>query len=298
MVYGLAQSDGSGATGPQLMVDDILNDHSVGGVSGARRLAQSYQQLPAVPDLMLLHRSSNLRGRLIKFTDQLVVIQDRSGGRHTFENHPGTFAHQGETVTLIRPARHAGASEPVTRRSAAGGVVATEQVARVAQASRLWVEGDHDARFIERVWGDELRELGIVVEPMRGIDDLVAAVREFAPQPDRQLAILVDHLVPGSKETRLTEKIDDPNVLILGHPFVDIWQCVRPRSMGIDSWPEVPRSEEWKAGICKRLGWGSTSEGWKRVLSAVNSFADLEPELVGAVEQALDMLAPPAEDYS
>ncbi|MEX0767955.1 MAG: DUF3097 family protein [Microthrixaceae bacterium] len=280
------------------MVDDILDDRSVGGVSGARRLAQSYEQLPAVPDLVLLHRSTNLRGRLVKFTDQIVVIQDRSGGRHTFENHPGAFAHNGETVTLIRPGRQASPSQPTTRRSAAGGVVAVEQVARIAQASRLWVEGDHDARFVERVWGEELRELGIVVEPMRGIDDLVSAVREFDPQQDRRLAILVDHLVPGSKETRITDKIHDPNVVILGHPFVDIWQCVRPRSMGIDAWPEVPREEEWKAGICKRLGWGSTSEGWKRVLSAVNSFADLEPELVGAVEQALDMLAPTPEHIS
>ncbi|CAB4555375.1 unannotated protein [freshwater metagenome] len=278
------------------MVDDILDDRSVGGVSGAKRLAQSYRQLPAVADLMLVHRSTQLRGRLLKFTDQLVVIQDRSGGRHTFENHPGSFAYNGETVTLVRPGRPQAAQDSSTRLSAAGGVVARDQVARVAQASRLWVEGDHDARFIERVWGDELREFGIVVEPMRGIDDLIAAVAAFGPRADRRLAILVDHLVPGSKETRLTEQISDPNVLILGHPFVDIWQCVRPRSMGIDSWPEVPKGEEWKAGICRRLGWGSTTEGWKRVLSAVNSFADLEPELVGAVEQALDMLAPPEEE--
>ena len=32
--------------------------------------------------------------------------------------------------------------------------------------------------------------------------------------------------------------------------------------------------------------------GWRRVISAVDTFADLEPELVGAVETALDMLAP------
>ena len=278
------------------MDDDILADRSVGGLSGAKRLSQSYRQLPAKPDLMLVHRSTQLRGRLLKFTDQLVVIQDRSGGRHTFENHAGSFSHNGETVTLVRPGRGPAESEPATRRSAAGGVVAAEQVARVAQASRLWVEGDHDARFLERVWGDELRELGIVVEPMRGIDDLVAVVAAFAPRADARLAILVDHLVPGSKETRITQQVRDPNVLILGHPYVDIWQCVRPRSLGIDSWPKVPKGEEFKAGICKRLGWGSTTEGWKRVLSAVNTFADLEPELVGAVEQALDMLAPPLED--
>ena len=24
---------------------------------------------------------------------------------------------------------------------------------------------------------------------------------------------------------------------------------------------EVPRGEEWKAGVCRRLGWGSSAEG-------------------------------------
>lgn len=272
--------------------DDILADRSVGGVGGARRLADSYRQLPATPDIVLLHRSTGIRGKLAKFTGQIAVLRDARGGLHTFENHPGSFAYQGETVVLVRPARPTGSDGSATKISAAGAVVAVEATARVAQASRFWVEGDHDARFMERVWGDELREYGIVVEPMRGIDDLVSAVAEFDPRADRRLAILVDHLVPGSKETRIAEKISDPNVLIVGHPFVDIWQCVRPRSMGIEAWPEVPKGEEWKAGICKRLGWGSTTDGWRRVISAVNSYADLEPQLVGAVETALDMLVP------
>ena len=271
---------------------DILADRSAGGIGGARRLADTYTKIAATPDIMLLHRPTGLRGRLWKYSDGLVMIRDRDGREHTFENRPGAFAHDGETVTLVRPARPSTSSLPATKRSAAGGVVSSRAVARVAQASRLWVEGDHDARFMERVWGDELRELGIVVEPMGGIDDLVAAVAGFGPRADRRLAILVDHLVPGSKETRLTEKVRDPDVLVVGHPYVDIWQCVRPRSVGIESWPDVPRDEEWKAGICRRLGWGSTIDGWKHVLSSVDSFADLEPELVGSVERALDMLVP------
>lgn len=270
---------------------DILDDPSVGGVNGARRLADTYTKVVARPDMELLHRPTGLRGRLWKFTGDLVVLKDPKGRQHTFEHHPGAFAHRGETVVLVRPSSRP-AGEPATKRSAAGGIVAAEQVARVARASRLWVEGQHDARFLERVWGDELRELGIVVEPMGGIDDLVAAVRDFNPRPRRSLAILVDHLVPGSKETRLAEQVRGPHVLVVGHPFVDIWQCVRPKAVGIEAWPEVPRGEEWKAGVCRRLGWGTPAEGWRRVISAVDTFADLEPQLVGAVETALDTLAP------
>ena len=275
--------------------DDILADTSVGGVAGASRLADSYSRVAARSDMALLHRPTGIRGRLWKFTGEIVVLRTADGRQHTSENHAGAFAHQGETVTLVR-APSPSSQAPATRTSAAGGIVAVDQQARVARASRLWVEGDHDARLLERVWGDELRELGIVVEPMGCIDDLVAAVAEFGPGPTRQLAILVDHLVPRSKESRLAERVQGEHVLVVGHPFVDIWQCVRPRSMGIEAWPTVPMDEEWKAGVCRRLGWGDPRDGWRRVLSAVSTFADLEPQLVGAVETALDQLTAVQED--
>ncbi len=268
---------------------DILADRSVGGISGARRLAQTYPQVVASADMVLMHRASGLRGRLWKFTGDIVVIADTKGGQHTFENHPGAFAHQGETVTLIRPTTRPPAG-PTTKRSASGAIVATEIEARTARASRIWVEGDHDARLLERVWGDELRELGIVVEPLGGVDDLAAEVERFVPSPRRRLAVLVDHLVPGSKESRIAASVNHPDVLVVGHEFVDIWQCVRPKALDISAWPEIPRGEDWKTGICDRLGWGSTFDGWKRVLSAASTFADLEPSLIGSVEQALDHL--------
>ena len=53
--------------------------------------------------------------------------------------------------------------------------------ARVAAASRIWVEGRHDAELLELVWGDELRDGGIVVEPLHGADHLADAVAAFAP---------------------------------------------------------------------------------------------------------------------
>ena len=55
--------------------------------------------------------------------------------------------------------------------------------ARVARASRIWVEGIHDAALVERIWGDDLRIEGVVVEPLDGIDELPQAVRGFGPGP-------------------------------------------------------------------------------------------------------------------
>jgi hypothetical protein len=162
--------------------------------------------------------------------------------------------------------------------------------ARTARASRIWVEGRHDAELVEHVWGDDLRELGIVVEPLHGIDDLRAAVDGFGPGPTRRLGILVDHLVAGSKEARLAATVRDPNVLVTGHPFVDVWAGIRPKVLGLDAWPEVPRGVPWKEGMCAALG--VPFEGfWPKLRNRVTTYADLRPELVGAVERLIDFVA-------
>jgi hypothetical protein len=163
--------------------------------------------------------------------------------------------------------------------------------ARVARGSRIYVEGRHDAELVEKVWGDDLRVEGVVVEHLGGIDDLPAIVRDFAPGPGRRLGVLVDHLVAGSKESRLAAQVTSPHVLVAGHPYVDVWQAVRPSALGIGSWPEVPRGTPWKEGVCERLGWPvDPPAAWRRILAAVSTYADLEPSLLGRVEELIDFV--------
>ena len=76
------------------------------------------------------------------------------------------------------------------------------------------MEGIHDAALVERVWGHDLRVEGIVVEPIDGLDNLPAAVAEFRPGRGRRLGVLVDHLVPGSKESRIADAV----LAEYGHP--------------------------------------------------------------------------------
>ena len=52
----------------------------------------------------------------------------------------------------------------------------------MARASRILVEGVHDAELVEKVWGDDLRVEGVVVERLDGMDHL-AAVVAFRPGP-------------------------------------------------------------------------------------------------------------------
>ena len=163
--------------------------------------------------------------------------------------------------------------------------------ARVARASRIYVEGRHDAELVEKIWGDDLRDVGVVVEYLEGVDHLPEIMAEFQPGPGRRLGVLVDHLVPGSKESRIAAGLARNDVLIVGHPFIDIWQAVKPSVIGIARWPEVPRGIPWKEGVLRAIGWDDNpAAGWQRILRSVGTFADLEPELLGRVEELIDFV--------
>ena len=125
----------------------------------------------------------------------------------------------------------------------------------MAKASRIYVEAKHDAELVEKIWGDDLRDVGVVVEYLGGIDDLPAIVGEFGPQPGRRLGVLVDHLVTGSKESQIAAKVSSPHVLIVGHPYIDVWAAVKPQVLGFDRWPDVPRGIRGKRECWRRSAW-------------------------------------------
>jgi hypothetical protein len=76
--------------------------------------------------------------------------------------------------------------------------------------------------------------------------------------------------------------VTDANVLVVGHPYIDVWEAVKPSSVGIPGWPSVPRGQDWKTGVCRALGWEpNTGAAWQRILSSVRSYKDLQPELLG-----------------
>ncbi|HQV18889.1 MAG TPA: DUF3097 family protein, partial [Gordonia sp. (in: high G+C Gram-positive bacteria)] len=174
-------------------------------------------------------------------------------------------------------------------RTASGSRAMPKQRARTARASRIFVEGVHDATLLERVWGDDLRVEGVVVESLDGLDNLDDALADFEPGPHRRAGVLVDHLVAGSKEARLTESVGE-NVLVCGHPYIDVWQAVKPASVRIREWPTIPRGTDWKTGICRELGWGTPQDGWRRVLAGVKDFRDLEVPILRSVEELIDFV--------
>jgi hypothetical protein len=247
------------------------------------------KQIPEVPaeiGLVVEDPASGFCGAVVAADTRQVTLEDRHGARRVFPLRPAAFLFEGAPATLV-PVRSAQAA-PV--RSASGSVKVVGHTARTARAARIWVEGLHDAELVERVWGHDLRVEGVVVEPLHGMDELAAAVAEFGPGPQRRLGVLVDHLVEGTKETRAAAAVAGPHVLVTGHPYVDVWQAVKPSVVGIRAWPSVPRSTDWKTGVCAALGWGAPADGARRVLGAVRSYRDLETPLIGAVERHIDFV--------
>ncbi|SEJ06550.1 Protein of unknown function [Arthrobacter sp. yr096] len=271
--------------------------------------APAKRQLPEVPvqrGMVLEDVQSGWVGEVTRVEKtggmHIVSLEDRRGKTKSFQLGYG-FLLEGQAIRLMPPAARPPASGAAAGRTASGSVRVQGQRAQVAKASRIWVEGKHDAELVEKVWGDDLRVEGIVVEPLHGVDDLKSAIAAFNPGPARRLGILVDHLVAGSKESRIAaEAMTVPgaagNVLIVGHPYIDVWQAIRPKVLGIDAWPSVPRGIDWKTGILRAFGWPhETAEaiglGWQRLLGAVRSYADLEASLLGRVEEVIDFLTVP-----
>jgi hypothetical protein len=274
-------------------------------VLAAERRRSSQRELPQVPaerGLVVEDSAAEFCGAVVFCEKGAVTLEDRHGKRRVFPLTPAPFLLEGKPVMLVRPrpsTRTDAQGLPAARpgRTASGSIAAPPSRAKVARASRIYVEGRHDAELVEKIWGDDLRDVGVVVEYLGGIDDLPAVVAEFSPGPVRRLGVLVDHLVTGSKETRIAAGVSSPHVLVVGHPFIDVWAAVKPSVAGIPRWPQVPHGTPWKEGVLAAIGWPeNTAAAWQRILRSVTSFADLEPEFLGRVEELIDFVTVPGSE--
>lgn len=275
------------------MSDDRYGSDVLAGFTKQRGPAP-IPELAVERGLVLEETGTGFVGAIVAYANGMIELEDRAGSLRTFTLGAG-YLVDGKPVKLVRPAAKAA---PVML-SASGSVAVRDHRARVALPSRIFVEGRHDAELVEKVWGHDLRVEGVVVEYLAGVDDLESIIRDFAPGPSRRVGVLVDHLVVGSKESRIADAVNRGTsreyVLVVGHPFIDVWQSVKPARLGMTAWPVIPRGTEWKHGICQALGWPHDDQediarAWQRILSRVDSYADLEPQLLGRVEQLIDFV--------
>ena len=251
--------------------------------------------MPLELDMVVEDPSSGFVGAVIGWQNGLVVLEDRKGKRKSFPVGPG-FWVDGQPVNLCIPSRQGSAS---IKHTASGSIAGGAEPARVALPSRIYVEGRHDAELVEKIWGDDLRHVGVVVEYMGGMDDLVGIVAEFKPGPGHRLGVLVDHLVAGTKESRVADEVRRGGygeyVMITGHRFIDIWQAIKPQRIGRREWPEVPMDEDFKFGTLKRLGLPHSTQAdigqaWQAMLARVRDWRDLDPRFNTEMEKLIDFV--------
>jgi len=259
-----------------------------------RRAPSATPYVEARGGLEVEHGESGFYGSIVRIEGRLVQIRDCDGMVRAFPLGSGFLVDDAAVILVVPKRARAGIA-----RTASGSFAVVDHTARVALPSRIFVEGRHDAELVEKVWGADLRVEGVIVEYLGGIDDLAAIIRQFAPTPERRIGVLVDHLVPGSKESRIADAVatgpNSADVLVVGHPFVDVWQGVKPTRVGLEAWPVIPRNVEWKHGICAALGWphedqADIAAAWQRILGRVRTWADLEPVLLARVEQLIDFV--------
>jgi hypothetical protein len=274
--------------------DDRYGTDALAGNWRSRGIVQP-TTIAAEKDLVVELADTGFTGAVVGIENRLVQLEDRFGKVRAFPLGGG-FLIEGKPVVLVAPA----ASKPKGRvRTASGSLAVSDAPARVARASRIFVEGRHDAELVEKVWGDDLRAEGVVVEYLGGVDDLSNILADTRPGPGKRIGVLVDHLVPGSKESRIADAVmrgpHGAHVKIVGHPYIDVWQAVKPERVGLKAWPQIPRNIEWKKGICAALGWphgdqADIARAWKRILSTVTTYRDLEPSFLGRVEELIDFV--------
>jgi len=281
------------SNGPDRYGDDVLaGDWKARG-------RRTIPKVEAERELVVELASNGFCGAIVSVDKQHVTLEDRFGANRMFPLGHG-FLVDGEAVELIVPTPKAPAGR---LRTASGSFAVPTAPARVALPSRIFVEGRHDAELVEKVWGADLRIEGVVVEYLEGVDVLSAQLDEFRPSANRRAGILVDHLVPGSKEQHIADAVargpHRAHVLVVGHPFIDVWQAVKPARLGRQSWPVIPRGTEWKHGVCEAFGWphaeqADIARAWQRILGTVRGYGDLEPALLGRVEELIDFVTAPA----
>lgn len=266
---------------------DILRGH-------ARRQTPNFPDLQAEPGLVLEVVGEDFVGALIDidktFSGYLARLEDRYGNRRVFPIITGGFLHEGQRVNLSTKMQQ---PQPQTPTHSNSGSRRVENLsASVAAPSRIWVEGVHDAALVEKIWGHDLRVEGVVVEYLEGLDNLEERLTEFQPTAQRRIGVLADHLIAGTKEARLTENVG-PHVLVTGHPYVDIWEAVKPARVGLAEWPHIPRGQDWKTGVCEAVGWSNPKEAWHHIYNSVHTFRDVDISLIGAVERLVDFVTNP-----
>ena len=179
-----------------------------------------------------------------------LTLEDRRGKRRTFPLGPG-FLLEGRPVILAAPVRGGGPGEAdaygvrLGRRPRRQGPGRPGQpdLRRGPARRRAGREG------LGRRPADRGRGRGV---PRRRRRPRPTTCATSGPAPSAGSACSSTTWCAGSKESRIAQRIAKSpvgkHVLIVGHPFIDIWAAVKPERLGLQRWPDVPAQHRVEEG--------------------------------------------------
>src|SRR6202030_845660 len=113
-----------------------------------RRAPREVPEVQAERGLVVEDSEGRFCGAVVGYEKGAVTLEDRHGKRRVFPLAPRAFLLEGQPVTLVAPAP-ATPAPPARTASRAVGPPASR--AKVARASRIYVEGKHDAELVEKI---------------------------------------------------------------------------------------------------------------------------------------------------
>ena len=97
-------------------------------------------------------------------------------------------------------------------------------------------------------WSAAAAGAAAVLDLPTGASGLESMMRDPMLRPEG-LRVMSD--IEGD-ETRIAQAVEEEwpgDVLVVGHPYVDVWQAIRPATAGIDAWPVVGPGQPWRDRI-------------------------------------------------
>ena len=181
------------------------------------------------PGLVVTQRGTPFTGRVIEARgDRMTIRDERTGREHLCRLTPGGFVVDGRPVTPGPAGRQAG--RPDTPADAhriglgrARPAAPPASPGPAASSSRASTTPSSSSGCGATTCGSRASWSSGSTAPTT----CPRSSGRSGPAPGRRLGVLLDHLVLGSKEQRLAATLDHPDVLVTGHPFVDVWQAVQ-----------------------------------------------------------------------
>ena len=262
--------------------------------AGNQRQRRELRRVPAEPGLVVEDATGRFCGAVVLCEKDAVTLEDRHGNRRVFPLGPAAFLLEGEPVMLVRPAVAAG---PAPRDGGLPGAppparwpprpAGPRSPGRAASTSRAattqnWWRRSGETTCATSAWSWSISAASTTCP---------RSWTGSAPAPGAGSASWWTTWWTGRRRAGSPPPCNTRMCSSSAIPTSTSGRRSSRRCLASAAGRGVPPGTPWKEGVLQALGWPpDTAAAWQRILHAVTSYADLEPEFLGRVEELIDFV--------